>query len=97
MLLVAVINGDAFPFLAFLDLTFHLEDARIVFSGCTELPDSKETKLWSNNQEVSPSVGKIKRIVLVPCWTWKCASTAMFDGVDIPKVPGCHLLQQASL
>ena len=29
-----------------------------MFSGCTVLPDSKETKLGSSDQEVSPSAGK---------------------------------------
>ena len=34
-------------------------------SGCTVLPDSKETELGSSNQEVSPSAGKNTRVVLV--------------------------------
>ena len=29
-----------------------------MFSGCTVLPDSKETKLGSSNQEASQSAGK---------------------------------------
>ena len=37
-LVVAVINVDAYTFLAFSDLTCHLEDTGIVFSGCTVLP-----------------------------------------------------------
>ena len=36
--MVAVINVDAYTFLAFSDLTCHLEDTGIVFSGCTVLP-----------------------------------------------------------
>ena len=28
--------------------------------------------------------------------TWKCVPTAISHGVDIPEVPGCHLLQQMS-
>ena len=35
-------------------------------------------------------------VVLVPCCTWKCAPTAIFGGVDISEVPGCHFLQQMS-
>ena len=35
-------------------------------------------------------------IVLVPCHTWKCAPTAISGGVDVSKVPGCHLLWQMS-
>ena len=57
--MVAVNNVDAYPFLAFSDLTCHLEDVGIVFSGCVVPPDSKETELGSSNQDTSPSVGKI--------------------------------------
>ena len=67
-----------------------------MFSQCTVPPNSKETKLGSSNQEASPSAGKNTRIVLVPCHTWKCAPTAISNGVDISKVPGCHLLLQMS-
>ena len=66
-----------------------------MFSGCTLLPDSKETKLGSSDQEASPSAGKNTGIVLVPCHTWKCVPTAISSGVDI-EVPVCHLLQQMS-
>ena len=61
--MVAVISVDAYPFLDFSDLTCH----RNTFSGCTVLPDSKETKLGSSNQEASPSAGKNTGLVLVPC------------------------------
>ena len=54
--------------------------------------DSKETKLGSSDQEASPSADKNTGIVLVPCRAWKCVSTAISGGVDISKVPGCHLL-----
>ena len=64
--MVVVIRVDAYPFLAFSDLTCHLEIWEYVFSGCTVLPDSKETKLGSSNQEASPSAGKNTRVVLVP-------------------------------
>ena len=60
------------------------------------LPDSKETKLGSSIQEASPSAGKNTRIVLVPCHPWKCVARASSSGMDIYKVPGCHLLQQMS-
>ena len=65
--MVAVISVDAYPFLAFSDLTCHFEDTEIGVSGCTVLPDSKETELGSSDQEASPSVGKNTRVVLVPC------------------------------
>ena len=58
-------------------------------------PESKKTKLGTNDQEASPSAGK-SGVVLVPCRAWKCVSAAISDGVDISKVPGCLLLQQMS-
>ena len=67
-----------------------------MFSDCIVLPDSKETKLGSSDQEVSPSAGKNTRIILVPCCTWKCVPRAISSGVDISEVPGCHLLQKMS-
>ena len=48
------------------------------------------------NQEVFLSAGKNTEIVLVPCLTWKCVSTATSGGIDISEVLGCHLLQQMS-
>ena len=63
-----------------------------MFSGCTLLPDSKETDLGSNHQEASPSAGKNTGIVLVPCRTWECVPTAISSGVNVSEVPGCHLL-----
>ena len=67
-----------------------------MLSGCTVLPDSKETKLGSSDQEASPSTGKNAWIVLVPCHAWKSVPTAMSGGVDISEVPRCHLLCQMS-
>ena len=67
-----------------------------LFSGCNVACDSKETQLGSRNQGASPSAGKNTRIVLVPCWAWKCIPAAISDGEDISKVPGCHLLWQMS-
>ena len=60
------------------------------------LPDSKATKHGISDQEASPSADKNTGIVLVPCCTWKCVPTAIYRGVDISKVPGCHFLQQLS-
>ena len=67
-----------------------------MFSGCTVPPDIKETELGSRGQEASPSAGINTGIVLVPCHAWKCVPTAISEGVDISKVPGCHLLRQIS-
>ena len=63
-----------------------------MFSGCTVLPDSKETELGSRDQEASPSAGKNIGVVLVPCSCMKCIPTAISSGVDISEFPGCHLL-----
>ena len=60
------------------------------------LPDNKETKFGSSNQEASQSAGKNTGIVLVPCCMWKCVPTAILGGVDISEVPACDLLQQTS-
>ena len=65
-LVVAVISIDAYLFLAFSDLTCHLEDTGMVFSGCLP-PDSKKTKLRSSNQKASLSAGKNTGAVLQPC------------------------------
>ena len=64
-----------------------------MFPGCTVLPDSKETELGSNNQEVSLSAGENTGVVLVPCCIWKCAPTVISHYIDIQEVPGCHFLQ----
>ena len=46
-----MISTDAYPFLAFSDVTCHLED----------------TELGSSNQEASPPAGKNTGVVLEPC------------------------------
>ena len=87
MLVEALISVDAHAFLP-------LRPDQL--SGCTFLPDSKETKLGSSNQEASSSAGKINGVVLMPCSAGKCVPTAISGGVDISEVPGCHLLWQMS-
>ena len=59
-----------------------------MFSGCTVLPDSKETELGSSNQEISPLVTKNTEVALVPCCAWKSVTTAISGGVDILEVLG---------
>ena len=59
-----------------------------MLSSCTLLPDSKETKLGSSNQEASSSAGKNTGVDIVPCHAWKFVLTAIFGVVDISKVPG---------
>ena len=39
---------------------------------------------------------KKTEIVLVPCSTWKCVSTAISCGMDVSNVLGCQLLQKMS-
>ena len=67
--MVAVINVDAYLFLAFSDLTCHLEDTGIGVFWCTVPPDRKNTKLGGSDQEASLSAGKNTGIVLEPCRT----------------------------
>ena len=64
-----------------------------MFSVCTMLPNSKETKLEISDQEASPSAGKNTEIVLVPYCAWKCVPTVISGSMDISEVPRCHLLQ----
>ena len=58
-------------------------------------PDSKETKLGYSDQMASPSAGKSTRVVLVPCWAWRCCPP-IFGGGIISEVSGSHLLWQMS-
>ena len=69
------------------------------FAICSKHRDqvcSKGTKIGSSNKEAFPLLVKNDREVLVSCLPWKCVSTAISAGVDIPDVPGCHLLHQVS-
>ena len=67
--MVAVISVDAYSFFFWLSHTRHvtLRKQELFFSGCTVSPDSKETKIGSSDQEVSPSASKNSGMVLVPC------------------------------
>ena len=55
--------------------------------------NSKEIELGSSDQEVSASASENNEVVLVPCGTPKCVSTAIAGGVEVSEVPACHLLQ----
>lgn len=68
------------------------QDTEIRVSGCNVLPERKETKLGSINQKAFPSAAKNAGVVLVPCCSWKRVHTTFLGGVDIPEVPGYHLL-----
>ena len=91
-MMVAVTSVDAYPFLAFLGLTCHLEDTGIgVFP--VALCCLRVRRLFGScDQEASPSAGKKTRVVLLACLAWKCVPTIISGGVDISKVRGCHLL-----
>ena len=69
-----------------------------MFSGCTVLPDSEETKLGSSDQEASPSAGKNTGVVLVLCSRMEGHPYSYYisGGVDIYEAPGFHLLRQMS-
>ena len=57
-----------------------------MFTGCTVLPDSKETELGSSDQEDSPSADKKYRGIRI---VWPYSNSG---GMDISEVPECHLL-----
>ena len=76
--MVAVISLDGYPVLVFSGLTCLLGDTGIGFSGCTVLPDSKETKLGSSDQEASPSVGKETGVVSVSCLSMEVCPYSYF-------------------
>ena len=73
-----------------------MTNKKLYISDFTRRSNYCETELGINDQEASPSAGKNTEIVLVPCPAWKCIPTAIFGGVDIFEVPGCHLLRQMS-
>ena len=76
--MVAVISVDSYPFLTFSDQTCHLGNTRIAILWLYCLPDSKETKLGSYDQDTSPSASKNTGVVLLPCYAWKCVPIANF-------------------
>ena len=89
-MVVVVINVDAYLFwLSQISLVI-LRIHEYVLSGCTVLPDSKESNLPSSDPK-APSECKNIRIVLVSCCTLKCVPTSI-SSVEIPKALGCHLL-----
>ena len=57
-----------------------------MFSDCTVPSNSKEIELESSEKEVSASAGENNEVVLVPCGTWKCVSTAISGGVEVSEV-----------
>ena len=67
-----------------------------MFSGWTRSSDSKETELGSSDQEAFLTACKNTRMVLVPCWVWKCVFTVICVGLNIPEVLVYHLLRQIS-
>ena len=91
---VVVIDINIYLILVLLELTCHLREIEIgVFLAALIV---KVSKLGSSNQKGSLSTGKNIGVVLVPWCTWKCISIAIFGGVNIPRIPWCHLLQKMS-
>ena len=95
MLMLTVINVDAYPFLRSQTrlVTIRIQDQ--VFSGSIVPPNSMKTQPRSSKQEASPSASKNTQVVLVPCRTQNCVPTATSGGVDIPEVPECLLRQMS--
>ena len=90
MLGEAVISVDAYPFLAFSDLTCHLPDTRIgvFWLHCAAWWQGDQTwKYW-------PKAGNHNGVVLVLGCAQKCVPTVISSGVDISEVPSCYLLRQ---
>ena len=85
-----MITVDVYPFLAFSDLTCHLQDTGIVIFWLQCCIIVRRPHLEETTQEASPSAGKNTGVVLVPCCAWKSVLTAI-ECVDISKVPG-HFL-----
>ena len=94
--MVAVISVDAYPFWLSQTWPVTLRIQEYVLSGCIVMPNGKETKLGSIDQEFSPSAGKSTRVVLVPCCTWTCVPTSVSSGMDTWEIPRCHILRQMS-
>ena len=101
--MVAATSVDAYPLLAFSDLTLHLEDRCFHYSlGSTLLPDSKVTELGSSDQKASPSenTGLVSSGVSLTSWG-EGASLALVghpssDGVTIKMPYGVDVLHRAA-
>ena len=91
-LVVVVISAVAYPFWLSQTWPVTLRLQEQLFYGWTVLPDIKETKLGSSNQETFPLPSKNAKVVLVPFRTWKRIPTAISGGVDITEVPECHFI-----
>lgn len=63
-----------------------------MFPGYTVLPDGKKTKLGGSDWKASPSGDRKTGVVLMPQCSWKYVLVAIYQGLDIPWVPGCHML-----
>ena len=57
--MVVVISIDAYPFLAFSDLTCHTEDTGMGIFSLHCPPDSKDSKLGSSNANLQNTIIKI--------------------------------------
>ena len=92
MLVVVGISVNVYSFLAFTDLTCHLEDTGIGFflvALCcliVRTPNLEVATKWLLHQEL-----KILRVSYSAC---KCVPLAISGSVNVSKIPRCHLLRQ---
>ena len=93
--MVAVISVDAYPFLAFSDLTCNLDDTGIGVFWQLLIVRRLDLEV-ATKRFASLSAGKNAGVVLVPCHTWKYVHTPISGGVDISMVHRCHLLRHMS-
>ena len=84
-LVVAVITVDAYPFLAFPDLTCHLQDMRIGVA-LSRLIVGRQILEVATKRLLHKQASR----------TWKCVPTSISGCVDISEVPGRRWLQQMS-
>ena len=78
-----MITVDAYPFLAFPDLTCYLQDTRIGVA-LSRLIVRRQNLEVANKRLLHKQASR----------TWKCVPTAISGGVDISEVPGRRWLQQ---
>ena len=68
-----------------------------MFSGSTAPHVSEGIELGTSKPKASPAAGKNNRVVLVPCYSWKCIPTAISSGVNISEIPGVSFVTTEEL
>ena len=80
-----MITVDVYPFLAFSDLTCHLQDTGIGIFWLQCCIIVRRPNLEETTHEASPSAGKNTGVVLVPCCAWKSVLTAISSALIFPR------------